>query len=103
MKAKAFLERLATETGGKVYFPNSPGELTGIAQDISSELRLQYSIGYSPVDKAQANSFKNIKVVVADGPKNEKRIAITRTGIIRNNDNNSKPNLQNPNQKTKGQ
>ncbi len=100
-KAKAFLERLATETGGKVYFPNTAGELPAIAQDISSELRLQYSIGYSPSDKVPGNSFKNIKVVVADGPKKEKRIAITRTGITRTNDNNSKPSLQNQNQKPK--
>ena len=101
-KAKAFLEKLATETGGKVYFPNSVGELNGIAQDISSELRLQYSIGYSPTNPAQDNTFKNIKVVVADGPKKEKRIAITRTGIIRSKDNSVKPSLQNTSQKPKG-
>jgi len=101
-KAKAFLEKLATETGGKVYFPNSVGELNGIAQDISSELRLQYSIGYSPTNPAQDKTFKNIKVVVADGPKKEKRIAITRTGIIRSKDNSVKPSLQNTSQKPKG-
>jgi len=101
-KAKAFLEKLATETGGKVYFPNSVGELNGIAQDISSELRLQYSIGYSPTNPAQDNTFKNIKVVVADGPKKEKRIAVTRTGIIRSKDNSVKPSLQNTSQKPKG-
>lgn len=101
-KAKAFLERLATETGGKVYFPNSVNELSGIAQDISSELRLQYSIGYSPTNTVQGSSYKNIKVLVADGPKNEKRIAITRSGITRSGDNGGKPNLQNPNQRPKG-
>ena len=47
-KAKAFLERLATETGGKSYFPNAIGELDEIAKNISSELRTQYSIGYLP-------------------------------------------------------
>ena len=30
-KAKAFLERLATETGGKAYFPNNPSELPAVA------------------------------------------------------------------------
>ena len=45
-KAKAFLERMAKETGGKVYFPNSLNELNGIAKDIASELRTQYSISY---------------------------------------------------------
>lgn len=33
-KAKDFLTRLATETGGKVYFPNSISELNQIATDI---------------------------------------------------------------------
>jgi Ca-activated chloride channel family protein len=97
-KAKAFLERLATETGGKVYFPNNVSELNGIAQDIANELRTQYSIGYSPTNKVQDGTFKNLKIVVADGANKEKRIAITRTGITRSGDN-TKPSLQNPNQK----
>ncbi len=95
-KAKAFLERLATETGGKVYFPNNLSELNGIAQDIASELRTQYSIGYSPTNKIQNNSFRNLKVVVADGGNKEKRIAITRSGVARSG-NNDKPQLQKPN------
>lgn len=98
-KAKAFLERLATETGGKVYFPNSLEELNGIAQNISSELRTQYSIGYSPSNDARQGAFKNIKVVVADGPKKEKRIAVTRSGITRNGNATGQPGLQNRNQK----
>lgn len=97
-KAKAFLERLATETGGKVYFPNNVSELNGIAQEIASELRSQYSIGYSPTNKVQDGSFRNLKVVVADGANKEKRIAVTRSGITRSG-NNAKPSLQNPNQK----
>lgn len=99
-KAKAFLERLATETGGKVYFPNNLSELSGIAQEIANELRTQYSIGYSPTNKTQSNAFRNLKIVVADGANKEKRIAITRSGITRS-DNTNKPSLQNPNQKPK--
>lgn len=98
-KAKAFLEKLATETGGKVYYPNSLDELNGIAQNISSELRTQYSIGYSPSNDARQGAFKNIKVVVAEGPKKEKRIAITRSGITRNGNATGQPGLQNRNQK----
>lgn len=79
-KAKDFLERLAKETGGKVYFPNALSELNGIAQDIASELRTQYILSYYPTDEAKDGRFKNIKVTVADGPNKEKRIAITKTG-----------------------
>ncbi|HXH70558.1 MAG TPA: VWA domain-containing protein [Pyrinomonadaceae bacterium] len=96
-KAKAFLVRLATETGGKVYFPNSVNELNTIAQDISSELRTQYLVSYSPTDKVQDNSYRNIKVAVNDSPKKEKRIAITRSGITRSGGNGLKPTLQRKN------
>ena len=79
-KAKGFLERLTTETGGKVYFPNNVGELNGIAADISRELRTQYSIGYIPTNDKKDGSYRRIKVSVTDGPNKQKRIAVTRTG-----------------------
>jgi len=79
-KAKAFLERLATESGGKAYFPASTNELPGLAREISNELRTQYSIGYIPSNDKKDGSYRGIKVVVDEGPKAEKRIAITRAG-----------------------
>ena len=79
-KAKSLLERLASETGGKSYFPNSVNELNDIARDISSELRTQYLLSYSPTNDKADGTTRNIKVTVADGPSNQKRIAVTRTG-----------------------
>ncbi|MBC7850113.1 MAG: VWA domain-containing protein [Chitinophagaceae bacterium] len=79
-KAKTFLTRLAQETGGKVYFPNSNDELLQIASDISGELRTQYLISYMPTNENRDGTFRKIKVVIAEGPNKEKRIAITRTG-----------------------
>jgi Ca-activated chloride channel family protein len=95
-KAKSFLTRLATETGGKVYFPNSVSELNQIAADISNELRTQYVLSYYPTDNNKDGSFKNIKVVVADGPNKEKRIAVTKSGRKAATDTQgSAPTLQN--------
>jgi len=79
-KAKTFLTRLAQETGGKVYFPNSIDELAQIASDISGEQRTQYLISYAPTNENRDGTFRKIKVVVADGANKEKRIAITRAG-----------------------
>jgi Ca-activated chloride channel family protein len=79
-KAKSFLQKLATETGGRAYFPNGVGELNGIAKEISSELRTQYSIGYLPTNDREDGTFRNIRVVVDEGPGKEKRIAVTRSG-----------------------
>ena len=79
-KAKAFLQRLATETGGKAYFPLDVSELSGVAKEIGSELRMQYSIGYLPTNATRDGTFRNIKVVVDDGPNKQKRIPITKAG-----------------------
>ena len=94
-KAKAFLERLGKETGGKVYFPNSISELNGIAQDIANELRTQYTISYQPAEDKKDAAYRAIKVVVNDGPNKEKRIAITRTGIQKESQKTT-PSLQTP-------
>lgn len=79
-KAKSFLTRLAEETGGKVFFPESIEELPAIAKEISGELRTQYLISYEPTNESADRSFRKIKVEVADGPNQEKRTAITRSG-----------------------
>ncbi len=81
-KAKAFLEKLATETGGRFYFPNDVGELAGIAKEIAGELRTQYSIGYIPSNDRNDGTFRNIKVQIVDGPSAQKRIAVTRAGRV---------------------
>ncbi len=79
-KAKSLLTRLAQETGGKVYFPNSIEELSQIASDISAEMRTQYLISYTPTNENRDGTFRRIKVEIADGASKEKRIAITRAG-----------------------
>jgi Ca-activated chloride channel homolog len=81
-KAKSFLEKLANDTGGKAYFPTSVAELPAIARNIASELRTQYSIGYQPPLDVPPGTFRNIKVVVSDGPGASKRIAITKAGRV---------------------
>jgi len=78
-KARAFLTRLAQETGGKVYFPDSMEQLGKIALEISAELRTQYVVSYTPTNDKRDGTFRRIKVEVADAS-NEKRTAVTRTG-----------------------
>ncbi len=94
-KAKAFLERLSSETGGKVYFPNNVSELNTIASDIASELRTQYILSYYPSNAERDGKFRNIKVNIADGPNSQKRIAVTRTGRVAEKEGNAPPSLQN--------
>lgn len=79
-RSKAFLEKLASETGGKAYFPTSAEQLNDIAKDIASEMRTQYSIGYIPSNDKEDGTFRQIKVVVPDGPNGQKRIPLTKAG-----------------------
>lgn len=79
-KAVKFLERLAQETGGKAYFPNSLDELPGIANAINNELRTQYSIAYAPTNDKRDGSFRQIKVTINDDPKRGRRIPVTKNG-----------------------
>lgn len=100
-KAMNLLKRLAEETGGKSYFPNSLSELNNIARDIASELRTQYLVSYSPTTERRDGTFHTIKVVVEDGANKQKRIAITRTGRTESIDNKEKlPALKTTNPKS---
>jgi Ca-activated chloride channel family protein len=79
-KSVDLLTRIAKETGGRVFLPNSVSELPAIAQEIVRDMRTQYSIGYNPTNKSADGTYRAIRVSVTDGPNQEKRIALTRSG-----------------------
>ena len=79
-RAVELLTRLATDTGGRVFFPQSLGELAHIADQIVSDIRTQYVIGYVPSGNGADNSFHKVQVSIANNPEQEKRIAISRVG-----------------------
>lgn len=79
-EAMNLLNRLAKETGGRVFFPESLSDLPKIADEIVRDMRTQYVISYNPTNKARDGSFRAIKVTVADAPGSSKRIALTRSG-----------------------
>jgi Ca-activated chloride channel family protein len=79
-KSVNLINRLAKETGGRAFFPNSLSELPQIAQEITRDMRTQYVIGYNPSNKARDGSYRAVKVTVADSSGKEKRIALTRAG-----------------------
>jgi Ca-activated chloride channel family protein len=79
-KAVDLLDRMAKETGGRTFYPNSLSELPGIADEITKDLRTQYVISYKPIAAARPGEFRPVRVAVADGRGGEKRIAVTRSG-----------------------
>jgi Ca-activated chloride channel family protein len=81
-KAVNLINRLATETGGRAFFPESLSELPQIANEIVRDMRTQYVIAYNPTNKARDGSYRAIKVSVNEGPSGDKRIALSRSGRL---------------------
>jgi Ca-activated chloride channel family protein len=79
-KAVNLINRLAEDTGGRAFFPESLSELPQIANEIIRDLRTQYVISYNPTNKTPDGTYRGIKVTIDQPSGSEKRIALTRTG-----------------------
>lgn len=77
-KAETLLTKLAEETGGKAFFPKELSETHSIAEQISTDLRTQYSIGYYPTNSKKDGTFRAVRVQVNSGAR--KLVARTRNG-----------------------
>src|SRR6185295_14892812 len=60
-KAINLINKLATETGGRAFFPESLSELPQIANEIIRDLRTQYVVSYNPTNKEQDGTYRAIK------------------------------------------
>jgi Ca-activated chloride channel homolog len=58
------LETIADSTGGATYFPNSASELGAMFDRIDRELRTQYRLGYYPVPRPPAGTYRTLEVRV---------------------------------------
>jgi VWFA-related protein len=61
-KADKVLKRLAEDTGGRAFFPFKAEDLSASFQDISAELRSQYSLAYRSSNPTRDGSFRSIKI-----------------------------------------
>jgi len=77
-KAENLLNKMAAETGGRAFFPKELSEVHTIAQQISTDLRTQYVIGYYPTNSRRDGTFRAVKVSVNAG--NRRLLARTRNG-----------------------
>ena len=58
------LERMAEETSGVVFKANDESDLDGVYQRVAAELRLLYSLAYSPESGEKDGKFRKIGVEV---------------------------------------
>jgi len=69
LQAENQLKTFSQMTGGFAWFPQFDGELPGIMRDVTEFLRHQYSITYTPTNRATDGKYRKIKVelVAPDG------------------------------------
>jgi VWFA-related protein len=65
-QAEYLLTALGRETGGRVYFPASLGELDAVYDRIAEELRTLYSVGYVSSNLRRDGKWRRIVVRVPD-------------------------------------
>jgi Ca-activated chloride channel family protein len=56
------LERLARATGGRLYKPRSFDALESTYAEVADELRHQYALYFTPLNKARDGSFRRVRV-----------------------------------------
>jgi len=64
IQGQAFLDELASVTGGKSFYPQTNVEMDEIFERIAVELRNQYLIGYLPKDFEPNGKWRKVKVKV---------------------------------------
>jgi Ca-activated chloride channel homolog len=75
------LKRLAKETGGEAFLPESLNEVTPICERIARDIRNQYTIAYVPANRKLDGTYRVIKVN-ASGAGRGRLLVRTRTGYF---------------------
>ena len=65
-KGDEVLARMATDTGGQVFFPPSVEEMSNSFHSIEEELRSQYALTYTPADFKYNGAFRPIYLFCND-------------------------------------
>jgi Ca-activated chloride channel family protein len=75
------LKRLAKETGGEAFFPQSLKDVAPICERIAHDIRNQYTIAYAPTNKNRDGSYRAVQVK-ASAPGHGRLLVRTRTGYF---------------------
>jgi Ca-activated chloride channel family protein len=67
IQADLALRNIAYETGGRVLYPNTFGQLDNVYAEVDEELRNQYMLGYISANAVKDGAYRKIEVTV-DSP-----------------------------------
>jgi len=62
LQAENQMKTFAQMTGGFSWFPQFDGEIPGVMRDVTDFLRHQYSITYTPTNRATDGKYRKVKV-----------------------------------------
>lgn len=75
------LKQLSRESGGEFFLQPGLRDVHEVCRRIAADIRTQYTLSYSPTNKAHDGAYRKIRVVV-DAPNKEKVVAVTRPGYL---------------------
>jgi VWFA-related protein len=75
------LKRLAKDTGGEAFLPESLKDVTPICEKIAHDIRNQYTIAYAPTNRKRDGTYRAIEVI-ARAPGRGRLSVRTRTGYF---------------------
>ena len=77
---KKTLERMTTETGGRMFEVSKKDTVDQIYTQIAAELRAQYRLGYTPNQDTASDGYHEIDLALKDPDKQKKYTIQTREG-----------------------
>lgn len=65
---QAELDELVSVSGGRVFFCESDGELSGAVDYVATELRSQYAVAFAPADAAKKGELNKVRIKIKKPP-----------------------------------
>jgi VWFA-related protein len=62
LKGERELRRLATETGGRVYFPPRPEELAAVYEQLAADAQNRYLVTYTPTNSTRDGTWRTVSL-----------------------------------------
>ena len=74
---KKALRRLAEQTGGRAFFPETAADFNAAFGQIEHELRTQYLLSYVPANRERDGSFRRIRLEITNPDLRKQKIKLT--------------------------
>ena len=74
---KKALRRLAEQTGGRAFFPETAADFNAAFGQIEHELRTQYLLSYAPSNRERDGSFRRIRIEIVNPELRKQKIKLS--------------------------